>query len=381
LVAPPSSPSPERALTAPARAARAPASPHAPELTRVSRRATLTGLLATAATAALSAPGVAWADDAADAAKDAASNRAADGSIKKSRVVKVSNGARGVTIHLELANSPFPAPGSPHRDATVLAFVSHRFRASSDGKVAMVVHFHGLNGDVDHAVEKHQLREQFHDSKQNAILLVPELAAHSQSSAAGKLEVDGGFSRLLHDALATLNLSSARQALGEARLPARPQIGSVCVSAHSGGYHAAASCITHGQVRIQEVYLFDALYAEADVFKKWVIAGKGKSMHERHKLVSYYTGGTTAANTQALFAELTKAGVRTAEEKVEGTLSREQLTLSEAVSIKSGLGHGAVTSDLNSLRDCLFASALPRQLRSAWFKSKSGSRPLEKRAK
>jgi hypothetical protein len=347
----------------------------------LSRRAALLGTLAAS---------LAWADRArADESGEAAApapptaddNRAADGTIKKSRILKISPGARGVTIHMELQGSPFPAPGSPQKDATVLAFVSHRYRAEEDGKVAMVVHFHGLNSDVDQAVEKHQLREQLHDSKQNAILLVPELAAHTTSPAAGKLEVDGGFGRLVTDALATLNLSSARHALGDARLPPHPQVGSVCISAHSGGYHAAAASITQGQIGVQEVYLFDALYADVEPFKKWVLAGKGKSMRYRHKLVSYYTAGTTEANTRALFAELAKSGVKTVDEIVEGTLSREQLTLAEAVSIKTQLSHGACTSDLNSLRDCLFASTLPRHVGSSWFESKTGSRPLEKREK
>ena len=341
----------------------------------VTRRAALLGIAASAAM---------WADRAhgdESGAAPADDNRAADGSIKKSRVLKISPGARGVTIHMELQASPFPAPGSPYKDATVLAFISHRFRAEEDGKVAVVVHFHGLNGDVDQTVEKHQLREQFHDSKQNAVLLVPELAAHTLSPAAGKLELEGGFARLVTDALATLNLSSARHALGDARLPARPQIGSVCISAHSGGYHAAAASLTQGQLGVQEVYLFDALYADVEAFKKWVLAGKGKSMKNRHKLVSYYTAGTTETNTRALFAELTKAGVKTVDEIVEGTLSREQLTLAEAVSIKTQLSHGAVTSDLNSLRDCLFASTLPRHVGSAWFEAKTGSRPLDKREK
>lgn len=345
----------------------------------LSRRATLVGAFATAA---LWAPGLAQAGEGeGEATEEKDTNRAADGSVKQSRILKVSPGARGVTIHLELKNSPFPAAGSPYRDPTVLAFVSHRYRASADGLVSMVVHFHGHGSDVDQAVQKHQLREQFHDSKQNAILLVPELAPHVQSSAAGKLEVDGGFARMVYDALATLNLSSARRALGDARLPPRPGVGRVCVSAHSGGFHAAACAITQGQLGVQEVYLFDALYADVDKFKQWVIAGKGKPMKHRHKLVSYYTAGTTSTNTQALFAELKKAGVRTADESVEGTLSREQLTLAEAVSIKTRLDHGSLTSDLNSLRDCLFASALPRQLRSSWFESKTGSRPLDKRSK
>ena len=49
-------------------------------------------------------------------------------------------------------------------------------------------------------------------------------------------------------------------------------------------------------------------------------------MGARHKLVSYYTEGTTAAVTHALFAELGQAGVACANEDVEGTLSREEIT-------------------------------------------------------
>jgi hypothetical protein len=341
----------------------------------LSRRAALMGILASAAAWSDRARG----DDPPVNPQD--DNRAADGSVKRSRILKISPGVRGVTIHMELQSSPFPAPGSPYKDATVLAFISHRYRAEEDGTVATVVHFHGLNSAVDLAVEKHQLREQFHDSKQNAVLLVPELAANTTSPAAGKLEVDGGFSRLVTDALSTLNLSSARHALGDARLPPRPQVGGVCISAHSGGYHAAAASITQGQIGVQEVYLFDALYADVEQFKKWVLAGKGKPMKQRHKLVSYYTAGTTETNTRALFAELAKAGVKTVDETVEGTLSRAQLTLAEAVSIKTQQSHGAVTSHLNSLRDCLFASSLPRHVGSAWFQSKNGSRALDPRDK
>jgi hypothetical protein len=102
-------------------------------------------------------------------------------------------------------------------------------------------------------------------------------------------------------------------------------------------------------------------------------------MESRHKLVSYFTAGTTEVNTRRLFAELERAGVRCAEETVEGTLSREDITLAEAVSIRTQLTHGAVTSELNGLRDCLYASALRRRLRTSWFDVKHGARPLERR--
>lgn len=324
----------------------------------VSRRMILQAFAAASATAAVARP--ARADDAV-----------------ASRVVRTSTDERGVTLFLELANAPFPAPGAWHRDPTVIVFVPRHFRP--DSAVSMVVHFHGHNSTAERAMVAHQLREQLFDSKQNAILVVPEIAVLAPDSSCGKLEGQGAFQRMLDDVLRTLGTKEARAALGVAAPGADAHAGRVCVSAHSGGYHAAACAVRVGGAEVQEVFLFDALYADTDAFRDWVIAGRGKPMGARHKLVSYFTAGTTEANTRRVFAELEQAGVVCAQETVEGTLSREQLTRSEAVSIRTSLTHGAVTSELNSLRDCLYASALRRRLRTSWFDTKSGARPLERR--
>ncbi len=296
-----------------------------------------------------------------------------------SRVTRVSTDERGVTLTMELEHAPFPAPGSWHRDPTVLVFVPRHHRPGPNGQIHFVVHFHGHNSTAERATTAHQLREQLFDSKQNAILVVPELAVLAPDSSAGKLETQGGFARLLDDVLATLGTREARAALGPAAPGARSTPGRICVSAHSGGYHAAACAIRVGGVKVHEVYLFDALYADTEVFRDWVIAGRGKPMSSRNKLVSYFTAGTTEVNTRRLFAELEQAGVTVARETVEGTLSREDLTHAEAVSIRTQLTHGKVTSELNSLRDCLYASALRRRLRTSWFDAKQGARPLERR--
>lgn len=296
-----------------------------------------------------------------------------------SRVTRVASDARGVTVHLELEHAPFPAPNLGYRDPTVLVFIPHHYRAARDPGVGMVVHFHGHNTTAERALVAHQLREQLYESKQNAILVVPQLAVTSPDSAAGKLELPGGFARMVADVLGTLDHPQVRAVAGPAALPSGARVGRVCVSAHSGGYHAAAAVLRSGGVPVHEVYLFDALYADVDVFKDWVVAGRGKPMGARHKLVSYYTAGHTEANTRALFADLEKAGVACAHEQIEGTLSRAELTRAEAVSIRTRLTHGAVTSELNGLRDCLYASALRRNLRSSWFDAKSGARPLERR--
>jgi hypothetical protein len=301
------------------------------------------------------------------------------GAAVKSRVVRAVNEAIGTTLTLELEHAPFPAAGFAYRDATVIAFVPKHFRPSRDGSVSVIVHFHGHSTMAERAMNAHQLREQLFDSKQNAILLVPEIAVMAPDSAAGKLETPGAFERLVADALRTLDTHDARAALGPATMPGGATIGRVIVSAHSGGYHAAALALKHGGVPVREVYLFDALYADVDVFRDWVISGRGKPMSARHKLVSYFTAGTTEWNTKKMFAELSQAGVDVAAENVEGTLSREELTHAEAVSIRTSLAHGKVTSELNGLRDCLYASALRRNLRTSWFDAKTGARPLERR--
>ena len=334
---------------------------------RISRRALLA--------AATTLPLVAMREREARAEASAAATSAKGGS----RVVRVTRDPYGTTLTLELEHAPFPAPGYPYRDATVIAYVPRHFRPGRDGSVQLIAHFHGHRSTAERAIAAHKLREQLYDSKQNAILLVPEIAVLSADSAAGKLETPGGFARLLDDALRTLQAREARAALGPAAIPAGATPGRVCVSAHSGGYHAAACALRAGGVEVRETYLFDALYADVEVFREWVIAGRGKAMSSRHKLVSYFTAGTTETNTRKLFGELAQAGVVVATENVEGTLSREELTHAEAVSIRTSLTHGKVTSELNGLRDCLYASALRRNLRTSWFDAKKGARPLERR--
>lgn len=327
------------------------------------------GIAFSLVTTLLTLPAVARADEGKPAAPVAV--------VGASRIAAVSADPRGVTFTMELPDAP--NAGAP----SVLVFVPRHFRPSTNGTVSFIVHFHGHNTTAERAIAAHQLREQLDDSKQNAILVVPQLAVMAPDSTAGRLDTPGTFNKMLGDVLSLLDTRAARRELGGSAIPegasAPTAIGRVVVSAHSGGYHSAATVLKVGGTAIQEVYLFDALYAEADVFKDWVIKGRGKPMGQRHKLVSYFTAGTTENNTVALFNQLEQAGVAVARENVEGTLSREDLTHAEAVSIRTQSTHGAVTSELNSLRDCLYASALRRHIRTSWFDAKHGARPLERR--
>ena len=211
------------------------------------------------------------------------------------------------------------------------------------------------------------------------MLVVPQLAVLSADSACGKLETPGALARLVTEAVAVA-AREGRTTLGDTAFPVDAPVGTVCVSAHSGGYHAAACCLRSGGIDVRETYLFDALYADVEVFRDWVVARKGEPLHRRHKLVSYFTeGGATESNDALLRTQLERAGVLCAHEMQEGQLSRHDLSHAEAVFVRTGVWHSAVTWETNALRDVLYASALPRHVPTTWFASKTGARPIERR--
>ena len=295
------------------------------------------------------------------------------------RLRSLSRDSLGTTLWLALDHAPFPAPGSAYRDDTVIVFVPAHYRFRDDEGIATLVHFHGHNTTAGHALAGHELREQLSDSKQNALLVVPQLATNAADSSCGKLESPNALARFLGEAIATAS-REGRLTLGDTAFPADASLGTVCVSAHSGGYHAAACCLRTGGVDVRETYLFDALYADVDVFRDWAVARRGEPLNRRHKLVSYFTeGGTTEATNATLRSQLDRAGVFVAQELTEGELSRHDLSHAEAVFVRTGLWHSAVAWESNALRDVLYASALPRHMPSSWFARKNGARPIERR--
>jgi hypothetical protein len=288
----------------------------------------------------------------------------------------VRNGL-GTTLTLGLPEAPFAGIG--YRDDTVIVFVPARHRLRAGEGVSALVHFHGHNSTADRAMTAHELPEQLVDSRQNAILIVPQLAVLAADSSCGRLESPAGLAHLLRGAVAGA-ARFGRRVLDESGFPEEAPLGRVCVSAHSGGYHAAACSLRHGGVDVRETYLFDALYAESDVFRDWVLARRADPAASRHKLVSYFAAnGATEPVNRALYAELERHGVLVAEELHEGALSRRDLSHASAVFIRTEVAHSQVTWETNALRDVLYASTLPRYLNATWFRSAEGARPIDRR--
>lgn len=295
-------------------------------------------------------------------------------------VEDIEAGKRGTTITLSLTQSMFPAPGARWRDPTTLVFVPAHYRVLDDQRVDTVVHFHGHNTTAADAMKKHHLREQLVDSRQNAILVLPQGPVRAVDSSGGKLDRPGGFARFLGELRGALQRSEVGKALGEARIPGGARIGTVCVSAHSGGFGVTARCLKHGGFDVNEVYLFDALYGEVPTYLEWVLARRSQSgARERHKLISYYGGGKPRSNSLALIESLEQAGVPVLHEEKEGQLSRAEITKGRAVFIRTAIDHSRLTYQSNALRDCLHASSLRRRLASDWFADKHGAREIDHR--
>ncbi len=299
-------------------------------------------------------------------------------SPKHGKLVGSDASSLGVTLTFALEHAPFPAPSAPYTDRTVLVFVPRHFRLEKDGRIDAVVHFHGHNNTALGAIESHQLREQVVDSKQNALLVVPQGPYRAADSSGGKLDHKGGLRRMLEELTSELARPSMRKLLGPSATSGARRFGMLCLSAHSGGFQVAASACHHGGVEVTEVYLFDALYGSGPLFRAW-LNGAAEKRGSRRKLVSTYATAPVRANNLALLEELRADGVEVLHETRPGELSRKQLTEGRAIFIASPLDHVGVTHRHNNLRDCLFASQLRRHQKSDWFSHKDGARPIETR--
>ncbi len=179
-------------------------------------------------------------------------------------------------IHFVSAHTPFPDTGRDrgyldgdsifqaraghYDDSSVLLVVPKGFKAGS--KVDLVFWFHGWHNNIDSALCFYGLARQFAASGVNAILVLPEAARQAADSYAGKLGQEGDFRLLVKDVVVELG----RRGVVSPGIAA----GHVVVGGHSGGYVAIADILARGGQRVDEVWLFDALYGHVTDFMNWI---------------------------------------------------------------------------------------------------------------
>lgn len=150
-------------------------------------------------------------------------------------------------------------PFHPHYDDSSIVVVVPSFFTEGDAGTNLIVHFHGHMSDNLMALERYRMPQALIAQQINAVLVLPQGPYRAPDSFAGKLEESGGFRRMIEDVLATL------QAEG---VVADMKVNKVILSAHSGGYRAAAYVLDRGGMRdkVSHVFLFDAFYGNHDVF-------------------------------------------------------------------------------------------------------------------
>jgi hypothetical protein len=166
-----------------------------------------------------------------------------------------------------------------YSDNHVLMIIPKKLKTNKT--VDLVFWFHGWRNNIDRAAEFYKLTRQFIASKRNAVLVLAETAKNSPDSYGGKLEQPGMFRLLTNDVMQALK---AGNYISDQIKP-----GNIVLAGHSGAFRVIAYILQNGEMPVQEVFLFDALYAEVDKYQNWI------ELDRSHHFVHWFTnhgGGT-----------------------------------------------------------------------------------------
>lgn len=247
------------------------------------------------------------------------------------------NDGWGYETTIDLPSAPW-AEGGSWDDASVLLFVPEGL--FDEEEMGVVTHLHGWGAELDTIVPAQRLVEQTAISGRNLFLVVPQGPVDADSGDFGQLMDPGGFANLTRDALTVLYRDG---------WILRPELDSIAITSHSGGYQAAAAIIEDGGLPITAVHLFDSLYAETDTFQAFVEGGG--------VLRSVYTasGGTDGEN-EALRATLEAEGISVSRSFTDEALAGSTVTIGS-----SDASHTGCVQDERAYARWLSASTLPHR--------------------
>lgn len=264
---------------------------------------------------------------------------------------------QGTLLLEHLASAPFPHPqrangheydgklydaAAHYSDDTVAIFIPKGF--SQNGRVDVVVHFHGWKNHVESVLRHYQLIEQLVASRRNAVLVVPQGPCDAPDSFGGKLEDPGGFARLIQEVCERLQQSPAMRLKSVT-------VGNIILSGHSGGYQVISSILDRGGLigQVKEVWLFDALYARTDKFLAWWEKSRGR-------LINIYTEhGGTKPPTEQMMGMLKERGIPFLTAN-EAEITMADLRRNRLIFIYSDLAHDEVVNEHRSFEQFLATS-------------------------
>jgi len=181
-----------------------------------------------------------------------------------------------------------------YMDSSVLIIAPKKINANK--KIDLVFWFHGWGNNIDTAASHFELIKQFAASRLNAVLVLAETTKDAPDSYGGKLEYNNTFNELVADIMQELNKEKA--------VFKKCEPGNILLAGHSGAYRIMAYILANGNMPVQEVILFDALYAQTDKFLNWIRSDNS------HRFINIYTdGGGTDGESKEMLKELIKANI------------------------------------------------------------------------
>jgi hypothetical protein len=232
-------------------------------------------------------------------------------------------------------DSIFRPVAGHYDDSSVLLIIPPRLR--HDRKTDLIFWFHGWHNNIDTALQFYGLARQFAAANCDAVLVLPEAARNAADSYGGKLRQKGDFKSLVGDVMEELKQYGV--------VPADAVAGHIVLGCHSGGYSVVADILANGQVPVDEVFLFDALYGRLPVFMDWIRENK------RHHFVHWYTdhGGGTDMMSDTLMQQLDARHFGYAL-TAEALLNPGQIRANKTLFVHSTREHNVIINDPDDFR-------------------------------
>jgi hypothetical protein len=216
-----------------------------------------------------------------------------------------------------------------YMDSSVLIIAPKKLDANK--KVDLIFWFHGWGNNIDSAAIHFELIKQFAASKLNAVLVLAETTKDAPDSYGGKLEYNNTFKELVTDIMQELKKEKVVSKKCEA--------GNILLAGHSGAYRVMAYILQNGNMRVQEVILFDALYAQTDKFLNWVQSDNS------HRFIDIYTnGGGTDSESKEMVKQLVKLNI-SADTIEENELTPQLLLAQKIIFIHSLHKHNDIINN------------------------------------
>lgn len=221
-----------------------------------------------------------------------------------------------------------------YMDSSVLIVVPKDLDATK--KVDLLFWFHGWGNNIDTAASHFELIKQFAASNLNAVLVLAETTKDAPDSYGGKLEYDNTFRELVTDVIQELKNKKA--------VPKKCEPGNILLAGHSGAYRVMAFILAKGNMPVQEVILFDALYAQTDKFMSWIQSDNS------HRLIDIYTdGGGTDGESKEMVKQLVKLNI-SADTIEEKELTPQLVLTQKIIFIHSLHKHNDIISSPDNFR-------------------------------